>query len=90
MFSLSILFSALSMFVSSKLVGFKNIYIFAIFFAGLPGLFTAPLTLFYIINIAKLGRKKQMNYKLIFSYPYYAFMANNFIAPLLCYLFMDT
>lgn len=27
-----------------------------------------------------------MNYKLIFSYPYYAFMANNFIAPLLCYL----
>jgi hypothetical protein len=77
------------MFMGIKLISYKQFYLFAVFFAGIPGLLTAPLTLFYITNIAKLGRKKEMNYELIFSYPNFAFLGNNFIAPILCYLFMN-
>jgi hypothetical protein len=92
----AILGSSASMFISTRILQAKSFFWFTFFYSALPALLTgspfiyeAPVSLFLTINLSRIGKRRQINLKLLYSLQYMAYFASIIILSLLSNLLIN-
>lgn len=87
----AILGSTASVFIATRILQAGNFVWFCMFYAGFPAMITgsqknniAPVSIFLIINLSRIGRKNQINLKLLYSLQYMSYFASIIILSLAC------
>lgn len=62
----------------------KKFVLFVVFYSAIPGFVTAPVSMFLNINLSRIGKKNNLNMKLLYSVQNFSYFVSMIILGILC------